>query len=867
MGETACVRSSVMLDGAWELVGVAPGQQVGPVELPREGWKACEVPGTVQQALHRLGEIPDPLFGTNPERVRWIEDWTWWYRRSFTLDELPDAEHGALLRFDGLDTFATVWCNGEQVGTHENSFTPFEADVRALLRAGANELLVRLAPVAASVAGRSVEGLWQEYDNPEALHARKCQASFGWDLAPRLVTAGIWRSVALDLRGPLAIEDVRVRANPLADDAASVQVDVELDGDPQAVGEDASLEIVLVPHEGGEPVARATLALAGARRTAGGALTTTLTIADAALWWPIELGEPSLYRCVATLRTPAATLDERAVVFGIREVQLIQEADADGRGFVVAINGVLVFCKGGNWVPVDAVTLRGTPAQYRSLLELARDAGINMMRVWGGGIYEEPAFYEACDELGILVWQDFMYGCAVYPHEQEPFAREAELEARHWVRALRNHASVVMWCGNNECQWMHDSHRHEDPSLPERMPGLDFFERTLDAICEQLDGTRPYIPTSPWGGENPNSIEHGDRHAYRVGFGELDDADFTMDNRWPVVGPHAYRNEQPRFVSEFAAIPGLPEPEALARYLAPQDRRSDAEAWKYHMPIWPDSIDFQAYLEFYVASLFGVPSDRVVDHELWERYARLVPGEFLELGLREFRRQWPHCGGALFWQFNSMWPSMDWGVLDELGHPKPGYYAVKRALAPVVALLRPGAAGWDAALLAEGRTATAVGWELASGRFDGAARHVQQGELLLAPRLVTTLAIEAPPAHDWACLSVAVDGESVSRDMQLATDPRLVGLPPAQLTAELIEQDGERVRVRIATDAFAQAVRIDAYGARCTDNYFHLEPGGSRELEVDLAQAPQRRLAVSALNAGAPLELLAGAEALERVSA
>jgi beta-mannosidase len=852
---TTRVRASMDLDGTWELTDTGAG--VEPSELSQALWRPCAVPGTVQQALHALGDIPHPLHGTNAERLRWIEQRTWWYRRTFALAPEALAGREVVLRCAGLDTFATVWCNGRLAGRHENQLTPFETDVTALLRAGENELLVRLDPVAASVHGRSTEGLWQEYDNLEALHARKCQASFGWDLAPRLVTAGVWRSVSLDLRAPLNIEDVRVRTAALADAEATVQVDVELAGEQPAEG--ATLELALRLEGADEVVAEATLPVAGTERLANGALTARLAIADPRLWWPLELGEQDRYRCVATLRTPDAVLDERETAFGIRDVQLVQEADSHGRGFVFEVNGVLVFCKGSNWVPVDAITLRGEPERYRELLELARDAGINMMRVWGGGIYEEPAFYEACDELGILVWQDFMYGCAVYPHDEEAFARAAEHEARVAVRALRNHPSVVIWCGNNECQWLHACHRHEDPSLPERMPGLDFFERRLAEVCSELDGTRPYVPTSPWGGEHPNSIEHGDRHAYRVGFGELDDADYTMDNRWAVVGPQAYRRERPRFVSEFAAIPGLPEPEAIARYLTPDERVSVSEAWRFHMPMWPGSIDFQAYLEFYCASLFGVPSDRVVDHETWERYARLVQGEFLELGLREFRRQWPHCGGALFWQFNSMWPSMDWGVLDYDGHPKPGYYYVKRALAPVVALLRPGC---DAALLAEGRDATPVRWALETARFDGTRRVVREGEALLAPRLVTPLDAGAPPAHDYACLSVAVGGEVVSRDVSFATDPRVAGMPLATLSAELVAQEGERVRVRVETDAFAWAVRLGAYGARCSDNYFHLEAGGVREIEVDLARAEQRRIELSALNVAEPVELVADAESL-----
>lgn len=880
----ARVRSRMSLDGDWELVGCAPDSGCPPQGVaPQEGWRPCEVPGTVQRALRRLGEISDPLHGTSSEEARWIEEWTWWYRRSFEASPEMLGGGEVSLCFDGLDTFATVWLNGSEVGRHENQFVAFTAEVGPLLRDGSNELVVRLDPVAASVRGRPVDGLWQEYENLEALHARKCQASFGWDLAPRLVTAGIWRSVSLDLRAPLNIESVSLRTVALTEAEASVRIDVELGG---ALQEQATLEIELYEPLTGAPVAREEIVLGAVQgatpgadaatpdsdTATAGAVTATLAVAAPQLWWPIELGEQPLYRWRALLRGADGTLDEQTGSFGIREVRLNQTRDADGESFTFEVNGVPIFCKGSNWVPCDAETLRGSAAQYRSLIELARDAGVNMMRVWGGGIYEEPEFYAACDELGVLVWQDFMYSCAVYPHADAHFLALAEQEARAALRALRNHPSIVVWCGNNECQWLHGSHRHEDPTLPERMPGLDFFETTLAEICAQLDGTRPYLPTSPWGGEHPNCATHGDRHAYKVGFGELDGEDYGMDLTWPTLGPAGYREERPRFVSEFAAIPAPPEPEALARFLAPEDRWSGSPAWRHHMPAWPDGIDFQAMLDFFCASLFGVPSEGVIDRAIWQRHARLVQGAFLELGLRELRRQWPDCGGALFWQFNSMWPSMDWGVVDYYGHPKPGYYFAKRALQPVLAILRPASSGPECSgagasstmslgcecfALVEGREPKAIRFELAAGSFDGSAREVADGETVLAPREVSKLDLEVPAGHDYLCLTVQANGAAVSRDFHFLTDPRATALPPATLEAEIVEWAGSRARLRVSSDVFARAVRIGAYGARCSDNYFDIEPRGEREIEVDLTRAESPVLEVSALNAPRALHLIA----------
>lgn len=844
------------LDGAWSFVGVPADQSQREhpslTYVPTEHWLQGQVPGTVQADLLRLGAIPNPFWEMNAQDLGWIEQQDWWYRRTF---HLPDGFGGERIELQcaGLDTFAAIWINGALIGKHANQFVPATFEIAAYLRPGENEVVVLLRSTALELADKDVSRLWRSQSELQAAWARKCLCSFGWDLAPRIVTFGVWRSIQIVAHRHATIRDVHVVAEVQRPNLALVQVRCEIE---QFNDHALAVEIDLTDANG-TLLESQRIVLPGRRGSATCAA--TITLPEPKLWWPHGMGEQPLYHCVTRLMVEDTLLVERHIRFGVRSVAIQQHPVPSGTSFTVVINDVPVYCKGANWVPSEALTLRATPDRYRALLELARDAHFTMMRVWGGGIYEDPAFYELCDELGLMVWQDFMYACAGYPDDDPWFRTEAEREARIIVQLLRNHPSIVLWCGNNENEWLYSMQMKQGSQQPsewlQTLAGWDIFHDILPQVCAELDPTRPYWPSSPWGGENPNSTAEGDSHSYRVALG-VDDIG-TMNYTWEAMDYANYLEDTGKFISEFAAFPAIPEPESLARFLGTEAHNTTAPAWRFHVPcILAFPAHFQDMLDFYTTSMFGVLRDNAIGIDAWMGYARLVQGEALSFGIEHFRRVKWTCSGTLFWQYNSIWPSCDWGTVDYYAVPKPGYYYTKRAYAPVLVTLHAVGDTYEVWMVNDRPLPVSATLQLQHCNF--------QGERAWHETIQSTI-----PANTAVCAStinrrdlrvadvrreylaaVLCEGDVVcSRAYHFLVEPRSARLPQAQLMVELGRQDEQIAQIIVTTNTFARTVRLDLYGARFDDNYFHLQPGERRTIRVDVNHVHQRTLRVSALNA------------------
>lgn len=483
-------RQTIALDGAWAFAGVPadPRQRTQPQLAQFSGytWLPGEVPGTVQADLARLGTIPDPFWELNAQDLGWIEQHDWWYRRSFTLPATFTGEQ-IELECAGLDTYATIWINGALVGQHANQFVPATFAVAAHLRPGENEIVVLLRSTALELADKDITRLWRSQSELQAAWARKCLCSFGWDLAPRIVTFGVWCSIQLVAHRHATLRDVHVISTLHGTAHAQIEVHCAV---AQFDAQDLVAEVA-IRNPDGALVGTQRIDLTGQHATA--VHTASFTLTDPALWWPHGMGEQPLYQCTVRLLAADTVLDERTVRFGVRSVALQQEPVADGTTFTIVVNDTPIYCKGANWVPCDALTLRTTPEHYRALIELARDAHFTMLRIWGGGIYEDPAFYDVCDELGIMVWQDFMYACAGYPDFDPGFRAEAEREARIIVQLLRNHPAIVLWCGNNENEWLYlHQWKPGEQTMTEwlhTLAGWDLFHDILPRVCAELDPT------------------------------------------------------------------------------------------------------------------------------------------------------------------------------------------------------------------------------------------------------------------------------------------------------------------------------------------------------------------------------------------
>ncbi len=651
--------STIDLSGPWAFAyaEAAPAARTR-AELAAAGltFLPCTVPGNFELDLQAHGIIPDPFFGLNMLDVRWAERCHIWYARTFAGVEGARVE----LVFAGIDTFAEIFLNGELLGGADNALIPHVFDVTGKLRAE-NELLVHIRPVAEAVAAMPASpdvGCWAF--NGEMPYARKAAHSFGWDIMPRAVSAGLWRPVSLRVRPAERIEDLYLTTERLDADGAVAALRWRA-----AAGEGCTLRVE------GRCAAHAFAAEFPAADAAG-----TFAIADPQRWWPYGYGEPNLYQVTATLRRGEAVLDTRRFAFGIRTVELARsEALVDGEGdFCFVVNGVRIYARGTNWVPLDAYHSRDL-SRLDAALALASACHCNMIRCWGGNVYEHDRFYDYCDAHGILVWQDFAMACATYPQDAAFQARLAA-EARAVVRRLRQHPCLAVWVGDNEGDWAYDWFSQGDPNRNV------LTRETLPAVLADEDPRRPYLPSSPY--LNPTIREVGE--------------DALVENhRW---GPRDYYKSpfylttRARFISEIG-YHGCPAPPSLRRFLSPEKvwpYQGNAE-WQLHGtdPVmdgtFADRVELMARQ---IRALFGEAPEALYPYAL---ASQIVQAEAKKFFIERFRAEKGRRTGLLWWNLLDGWPQCSDAVVDYYFARKLAFDYITRAQQPLALLLREPEAG------------------------------------------------------------------------------------------------------------------------------------------------------------------------------
>ncbi|HKD76793.1 MAG TPA: glycoside hydrolase family 2 protein, partial [Ktedonobacterales bacterium] len=506
----------------------------------------ARVPGTVQQDLLAAGIIPDPYFDANETQIQWVGEQDWLYRAQFDLPEgMRDAPQIDLC-CAGLDTFATVWLNGTRLSSSENMFVPQRVPITSYARETGNELLVQFAsPWREGKAAEQLYGVRTGWNGDASrMYVRKAPYHYGWDWGPTILTIGPWQ--------PITLEAYAARI-------AEIACPVQLSEDHAVAQFPVTVHLVLA---GGQPIDgwRVEIDLVGPEGeiVASHHLTVdspvckhTFHVSQPRLWWPLGHGDQPLYEIRVRLAKEDAIMDERQLRVGVRRIELVQApiADQAGTSFYFRVNDAPIFCQGANWIPADNFLPQVTPERYRQWLELARDAHMNMVRVWGGGIYEQDVFYDLCDEMGLLIWQDFMFACGMYP-AHEHFLANITAEAEAQIRRLRHHPSVALWSGNNEDYLVarKDYQPAIAPDVDEAFPARAIYERRLPELCARLDPDRPYWPGSPYTpaefGDDPNGMTGGDRHTWEIWHG-------------PKLPYQEYASYGGRFVSEFgmAALP------------------------------------------------------------------------------------------------------------------------------------------------------------------------------------------------------------------------------------------------------------------------------------------------------------------------
>jgi beta-mannosidase len=603
----------------------------------------AQVPGSTHLDLVTADLIPDPYLDRNEAALTWMHRVDWQYSTTFRADAAQAGERVELV-FDGIDTVATVELNGEVLGHTANMHRGYRFDVGGSLRDGDNDLTVTLRSALTHAEEAQAELGERRRAYPHPYNAiRKMACSFGWDWGPDLQTAGLWKPVWLERWDTARLAQVRPLVTVDPDGTGRVDVHLELD---KAADHDY---IVLVT------VGDRTEALA----VTGDAAHVTVLVPDARLWWPVGYGDQPLYDLTVALLTDGRQVDAVRRRIGFRTVTVDTEPDEHGTPFVFVVNGKRVFAKGANWIPDDHFLTRVTRDRLVRRVDQAVEANMNMLRVWGGGIYETDDFYDICDERGVMVWQDFPFACAYYA-EEEPLRGEVEAEARENITRLVAHPSLVLWNGNNENLPAYAEWEGWQDSLEGRTWGGDYYHNLLPKIVGELDPTRPYAPGSPYspGDLLPNDADHGTRHDWDV---------------WNFLDYTHYRDHIPRFSAEFG-FQGPPTWTTLTRWIHDQPMTPTAPAFLLHQK----AVNGNVNLDRGLAHHLPVPSD----FEQWHWATQLNQARAVAFGVEHYRSWWPRTAGALVWQLNDCWPAISWAAIDNDERPKPLYYALKHAFAP-----------------------------------------------------------------------------------------------------------------------------------------------------------------------------------------
>lgn len=694
------IPKGLALDGsAVRVRGYRPPATAATSELP------ASIPGSVHTDLMSAGLLEDPALGLAEEAQHWVARCTWRYRTAFTVDRSLGSV--VELVFEGLDTYVTVFLNGEQILRAENMHRSYVVDVTSRLREGENELTLEFDAQAdtADLRRDAAGGMPNAYPDPTNF-VRKMACNFGWDWGPTVVTAGVWKPIRLRQWSAARLGDVRAAA--MAPDGTPV-LDV--------VG------LVSVEGKGDGEGLVATIALAGESWTApviDGTFAVHVELPDVSLWWPRGFGEQSLHDLSVTLTSrDSRTLDTWRRRVGFKSVAIENSPDDIGTGFTLVVNGQPVWVRGANWIPEDLFPARMTPDRYRERITQAVEANMNLLRVWGGGIYESDDFYAACDELGVMVWQDFLFACAAYPEDDATWA-EVEAEAREAVTRLMSHASLTVWNGSNENTWGFWDWEWQAP-LAGRTWGFGYYDRLLPSIIEELDPAHAYVPSSPWSGSldvYPNEDAHGTKHIWDV---------------WNQVDYLRYRDHRPRFVVEY----GFQAPatySTLAASVGAANLDEDSPEMRGHQK----ALDGRAKLRRGLDLRFP----RMEGFDDWLFLTHLEQARALRVGITHLRSDHEVCTGSIIWQLNDCWPAVSWAIVDSAGRYRPSWYAVRRAYADRIATIQPDGAGLTVCLVND----TAEEW-VAEGRL---TRHDFAGVRLADQAVLATV-----PARGSVRLPVA----------------------------------------------------------------------------------------------------------------
>lgn len=758
------------------------------------GEVAATVPGCVHTDLLAAGLIPDPFDGGNESRLSWIGRTTWVYETRFAWSDDGSERHDLVC--EGLDTVATLRLNGDEIGRTENQHRSYRFDVRGVLIEGENLLSIEFAAPVVEAERRSTEHGPRPHVNHHPYNAlRKTASNFGWDWGIDVATSGIWRPIGLESWSGVRIAAVRPLVDVDGTDGVlSAHVDLEWAG--------ASSAEVSVAAGGAEAAATVDAGTAEA--------VLALRVPDVDVWWPRGYGEQPLYD-VAVAAGDESVWTGRV---GFRTVRVDTTPDEDGSPYRVEVNGRTVQIRGANWIPDHAFVTEVDRNRSARRIADATEANMNLLRVWGGGIYESHDFYDLCDEQGVLVWQDFLFACAAYA-EEEWLAVEVEPEAREAVTRLSAHPSLIIWNGNNE-----NIVGYTDWGWRTRLAGAtwgnDYYRRLLPGILAELDPTRFYSPGSPYSFDDylhPNDPANGTVHIWDV---------------WNTRDYTGYADWRPRFVSEFG-FQGPPAWSTLTSVVHDEPLEPYGEQMLVHQKAHEGNLKLERGLAGHLPAPVSI--------EDWHWKTQLNQAAALRFGIEHFRSLSPLNTGVVVWQLNDDWPVVSWAAVDFHEHRKPLWFALRAAYAPRLATIQPRDGGPAAVLLNDTDEAWSGSVLAQRLQLDGTVLAEERWDAAVPARGETTTPLPAAITAfgDVAGEIVSVQSEGWTRALLHPAEVVDQALDPAPLEASA-ERSGADVVVTVTARSLARDVtllvdRVDA-GARVDEGLVTLLAGESARFTI-----------------------------------
>jgi len=815
----ASPRQILPLNTGWQF-RLTNAQPSAPIDTT---WRPAKVPGDVHLDLIANKLIPDPFYRDNEAKLQWVGQQSWEYRTTIDATRAMLARKHIDLVFAGLDTYAQIYLNDHLLLTTDNMFRQWQADAKPYLKSGANQLRIVFPAPDKAADERAAQDKWHSIIKaPAKTYIRKAAYEYGWDWGPTFVTSGIWRPATLSLWDNAEITDLNIQQSDITPQVARLNAQLQINSSTDTA---ATVKLTYL-HEGKRIETTVPVSLHLGSNT----INLPIEIKNPALWYPTGYGAQSMYQFTAEVSIAQHLQDKRTVNTGLRSIILQRNQDKWGRNFALIVNGIPIFAKGADVIPFDSFPSRVTTADYKRILQSAVDANMNMVRNWGGGYYESDEFYELCDQLGLMIWQDFMFGNEWQPGTYQ-FKQNVEKEAEYQVTRLRNHPSLVLWCGNNETEaswgWGRVSAIANSikPEERKRMweDYLTVFSGILPRTVARLAPETPYWPSSPSADyeDVSDAYASGDTHDWTVWHGRVPFSE--------------YEKHHARFMTEYG-FQSFPQQSTVEAFTLPEDRTS---IFTPVMLAHQKNNEGNSIIHDYMLKDYAEPKD----FPSFLYASQVLQAEGIKIGAEHMRRERPRTMGTIYWQLNDCWPVASWSSIDYYGNWKALQYYARRFYSPLLVSPHIEDDYFTVYIVSDKTTPVSADLNIRVMTFDGKVLDEQNQSMKVdqlaskiyysqaLPDLLRKIAVD--PATVFVTTDLAFDGQPVSSNLIYLVPTKQIHLPAADI-AHTITKDGEAYTLTLSSKTLARSVYINFGDTKVdvSDNYFNLLPNATQTITL-----------------------------------